>query len=62
MVSMAELILALDLPSGAEAFRLLDRVPEARWVKVGPILFTSAGPPLMWTLKARGLPIERRAS
>jgi len=57
MVSMAELILALDLPSGAEAFRLLDRVPDARWVKIGPILFTSAGPPLVRALKARGLEI-----
>ena len=57
MVSMAELILALDLPGGAEAFHLLDRVPDARWVKIGPILFTSAGPPLVRALKARGLEI-----
>ena len=32
---MAEVILALDLPGGAEAMRLLDRLPEIRWVKVG---------------------------
>ena len=54
---MAELIIALDLPSAAEAFRLLDRIPEARWVKVGPILFTREGPPLVRALKARGLDV-----
>ena len=31
---MSEIIIALDLP-GDEARRLLDRIPEARWVKVG---------------------------
>ena len=38
---MAEIILALDMASGGEALGLLDRLPEARWVKVGSILFTS---------------------
>ncbi len=54
---MADLILALDLPSAAEAFRLLDRVPEARWVKVGPILFTREGPALVRALRARGVAV-----
>ena len=54
---MAELILALDLPSGDEAFRLLDRIPEARWVKVGPVLFTREGPSLLRALRARGLAV-----
>jgi orotidine-5'-phosphate decarboxylase len=54
---VAELILALDLPSAGEAFRLLDRVPEARWVKVGPILFTREGPALVRALRARGLAV-----
>jgi orotidine-5'-phosphate decarboxylase len=54
---VAELILALDLPSADEAFRLLDHVPEARWVKVGPILFTREGPSLLRALEARGLEI-----
>ena len=54
---MAELILALDLPSGVEALQLLDRVPEARWVKVGPILFTRDGPRLVRALKTRGLEV-----
>jgi len=54
---VAELILALDLPSGDEAFRLLDRLPEARWVKVGPILFTREGPALVRALRERGLSV-----
>jgi orotidine-5'-phosphate decarboxylase len=52
---MAEIILALDLPSAAEAMRLLDRLPEARWVKVGSILMTREGPPLVRALVGRGL-------
>ncbi|HEX3234494.1 MAG TPA: orotidine-5'-phosphate decarboxylase [Gemmatimonadales bacterium] len=54
---MAEVIIALDLPSGAEALRLLDRVPEARWVKVGSILMTREGPDLVRTLVRRGLSV-----
>jgi orotidine-5'-phosphate decarboxylase len=52
---MAEVIIALDLPSGADALRLLDRVPEARWAKVGSILMTREGPDLVRTLVRRGL-------
>jgi orotidine-5'-phosphate decarboxylase len=51
---MAEVILALDLPSGAEALRLLDRLPELRWVKVGSILMTREGAPFVRGLIARG--------
>ena len=52
---MAEVIVALDLPSGSEAIRLLDRLPEARWVKVGSILMTREGPDLIRVLTDRGL-------
>jgi orotidine-5'-phosphate decarboxylase len=52
---MAEVIVALDLPSGSEALRLLDRLPEARWVKVGSILMTREGPDLVRVLVERGL-------
>ena len=52
---MAEIIVALDLPSSAEALELLDRLPEARWVKVGSILMTREGPPLIHALIGRGL-------
>jgi len=51
---MAEVILALDLPGGPEAMRLLDRLPEIRWVKVGSILMTREGAPLVRALIARG--------
>lgn len=54
---MAEVILALDLPTGAEALRLLDRVPQLRWVKVGSVLMTREGAPFLATLRARGLQI-----
>ncbi|MFZ5624635.1 MAG: orotidine-5'-phosphate decarboxylase [Gemmatimonadota bacterium] len=53
---MAELIVALDLPSGDEAVQLLDRLPAARWVKVGSVLFTREGPALIEELvQERGL-------
>jgi orotidine-5'-phosphate decarboxylase len=52
---MAEVIVALDLPAGPEALRLLDRLPEARWVKVGSILMTREGPDLVRVLVDRGI-------
>ena len=52
---MAELILALDMPRGADALRLLDQLPALRWVKVGSILMTREGPDLVRTLIDRGL-------
>ena len=52
---MAELIVALDLPGGAEALRLLDLLPEVRWVKVGSILMTREGPDLVRRLVDRGM-------
>lgn len=54
---MAELILALDVPRGADALRLLDRLPALQWVKVGSILMTREGPDLVRTLKDRGLEV-----
>lgn len=54
---MAELILALDLPSGREALGFLDRVPGVRWVKVGSVLMTREGAPLIRELQARGLSV-----
>ena len=52
---MAELILALDLPSGREAIRLLERLPDRlRWVKVGAILMTAEGPDLVRELLGKG--------
>lgn len=55
--AMAELVLALDVPRGADALRLLDRLPALQWVKVGSILMTREGPDLVRALKERGLEI-----
>lgn len=52
---MAELVVALDLPDADAALRLLDRLPSARWVKVGSLLMTRAGAPLIHGLHQRGL-------
>ena len=52
---MAEVVIALDVPSGADAVRLLDRVPEVRSVKVGSILMMREGPDLVRALVRRGL-------
>jgi orotidine-5'-phosphate decarboxylase len=54
---MTELILALDVPRAADALRLLDRLPELRWVKLGPILMTHEGPALIRELTGRGLQV-----
>ena len=54
---MAELILALDVPRGTDALRLLDQLPELRWVKVGPILMTREGPGFVRALTGRGLKV-----
>ena len=52
---MAEIVLALDLPEADAALRFVDRLPELRWVKLGPILITRAGAPFVQKLAARGL-------
>jgi orotidine-5'-phosphate decarboxylase len=51
---MAEVVLALDLPTAAEAMRVLERIPTTPWVKVGSILMTREGAPLVRALVARG--------
>lgn len=52
---MAEVIVALDLPQGSDALRLLDRLPQARWVKIGPVMMTREGARFVGTLIGRGL-------
>jgi orotidine-5'-phosphate decarboxylase len=54
---MSELILALDVPRAADALRLLDRLPDLRWVKIGPVLMTREGPEVVRTLVGRGLKV-----
>ena len=52
---MAELIVALDLSSGAEALALTARLPGLRWAKIGPVLYVREGPALVRELRARGI-------
>jgi orotidine-5'-phosphate decarboxylase len=56
-VSQTELVLALDLPGADPVRRLLDRLPEVRWVKIGSILMTREGPGLVGELADRGLQV-----
>lgn len=52
---MKSLIVALDLPTGKEALRLVDDLGEdADYYKVGAQLFTREGPALIGELKDRG--------
>ncbi len=51
---MAEVVLALDLPTAAEAMRLLERIPTTPGVKLGSILMTREGSPLVRALVERG--------
>lgn len=54
---MSEIIIALDVPTADAGYRLLDRLPGARWVKVGSVLFTAAGPALVTECRSRGLQV-----
>lgn len=51
---MAEVVVALDTPTAADAWRLLGLLPGVSWVKVGPVVFLDGGPGLVGELKARG--------
>lgn len=52
---MKDVIVALDLPTTADALKLVDRLGDAgTYYKVGAQLFTSAGPQLVEGLKERG--------
>jgi orotidine-5'-phosphate decarboxylase len=52
---MAEVIVALDLPSAEEALAMVDRLPGLAWAKVGPTLFVRSGPALIAALRERGI-------
>jgi len=52
---VADVVLALDLPTGREALALADRLPGLRWVKLGPVLFVREGPALVRACRDRGL-------
>lgn len=52
---MSDVILALDVTTAEAAERMLDMVPQVRWVKVGSVLLTREGGALTRRLVARGL-------
>jgi orotidine-5'-phosphate decarboxylase len=53
--SPCEVILALDVPTRADAEAFLDRIgPDLRWVKLGLQLFVQEGPSLIDAITARG--------
>ena len=54
---MAEVIVALDLPSAQDARRMLDRLPTLTWAKIGPMLFVEDGPDLIADIRSRGIKI-----
>lgn len=54
---MAEIVVALDLPTRRQALALVDSLPGLRWVKIGPTLFLEGGPQLLEELKERKLKI-----
>jgi orotidine-5'-phosphate decarboxylase len=54
---VAELVVALDLPSGREALALAGRLPDLRWAKIGPALFVREGPPVVRELVGRGVQV-----
>jgi len=52
---MAEIIVALDLPSGSSALGLVDRLGDAvGFYKIGSSLFTRGGPAIVRELRGRG--------
>jgi orotidine-5'-phosphate decarboxylase len=54
---MTEIVLALDVASADVGRRTLDRLPSLRWVKVGSVLMTREGAPLLVELRERGLDV-----
>ena len=49
-----EVIVALDFPTAAEAYELVERLPERTWYKVGLELFTRSGPAVVERLVGEG--------
>lgn len=54
---MAEIVLALDVTDTDTGLRLLDRLPDLRWVKLGAVLMTRAGAPFVRQVTSRGLEV-----
>jgi len=54
---VAELVVALDVPSGKDALALVERLTGLRWVKLGPGLYVREGPALVRALRDRGIEV-----
>ncbi len=54
---MAEVIVAFDVPTDGEAFRLADALPDLRWAKIGPTLFLRHGLAVIEEFRKRGIKI-----
>jgi orotidine-5'-phosphate decarboxylase len=54
-LSVAELIVAFDQPSGRDALALAARLPGLRWAKLGSVLYVREGPVLIREFRARGI-------
>ena len=54
---MAEVIVAFDVPTDSEAFRLADTLPDLRWAKIGPTLFLRHGAGVIEEFRKRGIKI-----
>src|SRR5690625_3906429 len=57
MNNAERIIVALDLDSQDKVIKILDKLPEIRFVKVGMELFYSNGPRFISLLKDRGLKV-----
>lgn len=53
MTPTEKIIVALDVPTAADAIALVDQLPDATFFKVGLELFISAGPSILTQLKDR---------
>jgi orotidine-5'-phosphate decarboxylase len=54
---MAELIVALDQPSGRDALALASKLDGLRWAKIGPTLYVREGPALVREFAQRGVQV-----
>lgn len=52
---MPEIVVALDFRSADNARRLLDRLEDLRWAKIGSVLYVREGPPIIRELQQRGV-------
>ncbi len=52
-----KLILALDGMDKSEVFKLINKLQDLRWAKVGLELFVSAGPEVIYTLREKGIKV-----